>query len=276
MTTWVLVRGWARESGHWGRFPARLARALPADRIVTVDLPGAGQQFEATCPTRVEALVEACRQQLADRRLAPPWRLLGLSLGGMVATAWATARPDEVAACVLVNTSMRPFSPPHRRLRPTRLPRLLRLLAASDPRRAEQVILELTSSAPLQHAPVVDDWLAIRRCRPVRTANALRQLFAAARYRHPGPRPAVPVLVVASAGDGLVDPRCSHDLARRWGVELVCHARAGHDLPLDDGPWLAATVADWSRRIDAAAAGPNCDRSHRGEGRSRPAGPAPR
>jgi len=247
MTTWVLLRGLTREQGHWGRFPAELAAALPGARIAAVDLPGAGALWQQRCPARVPAMVAACRAQLQARGLAPPYRLLGLSLGGMVATAWAQAHPGEVAALVLVNTSLRPFSPPQQRLRWRHWPVLLQLLAPADARRAEATILRLTSHDPARHAAVLDDWVAIRRARPVSAANALRQLVAAARYRHRGPPPAPPVLVVGSRGDDLVDPRCAQALAAAWHCPLAQHADAGHDLPLDDGPWLARVVAAWAR-----------------------------
>jgi predicted alpha/beta hydrolase family esterase len=53
------------------------------------------------------------------------------------------------------------------------------------------------------------------------------------------------VLVLASLGDGLVDPACSWRMAKAWGVELRLHASAGHDLPLDDPEWVARQAADW-------------------------------
>ena len=46
----------------------------------------------------------------------------------MVATEWLHSAPQDIASAVLVNTSMRPFSPMHRRLRPHNLPTLLRLV----------------------------------------------------------------------------------------------------------------------------------------------------
>jgi hypothetical protein len=42
-----------------------------------------------------------------------------------------------------------------------------------------------------------------------------------------------------------VDPDCSREIAHRWGCPLAVHPQAGHDLPLDDGPWVLATVRDW-------------------------------
>lgn len=245
--TWVFLRGLMRDSRHWGDFPQTFRQRFPDARIEAIDFPGNGLLNRAASPLTVEAMADHARAELARRGLEPPYRLLAMSLGAMAATAWADRHPDEIAACVLVNTSLRPFSPPHWRLRPTVWPSLLRLLlGAADPRSIETAILRLTSrTAP---PAVLDDWTAWRRSHPVSRANALRQLAAAARYRAPETAPAVPLLIVSGAADALVDPRCSARLARQWRCETAVHARAGHDLPLDDGPWLADTVRDWLLR----------------------------
>jgi len=52
-------------------------------------------------------------------------------------------------------------------------------------------------------------------------------------------------IVLAGAGDRLVDPRCSLAIARRWHCPLALHPEAGHDLPLDDGAWVAREVRGW-------------------------------
>jgi len=161
-----------------------------------------------------------------------------------------------VERCVLVNTSLRPHGAWHRRLRPAAWPALLRVFAgARDAPRAEQAVLALTSAAPHRHADVLDEWVAIRRRRPISAASTLRQFVAAARCRDAGAPPALPVLVACSEGDRLVDARCSRALAERWNASLVVHPGAGHDLPLDDGPWLAARIAEWAQappRFDGA------------------------
>ena len=77
----------------------------------------------------------------------------------------------------------------------------------------------------------------------------MRQLWAAARYRAPAARPATALLLLASRRDGLVHFGCSEALAAAWGCELRIHPGAGHDLPLDDGPWVVAQVRHW---IDGA------------------------
>lgn len=248
--SWILLRGLTRERAHWGDFPDRLRERLPARRIVALDLPGNGVHHALASPTRIDAMGAWCRAQLRAQGIAPPHALLAMSMGAMVALDWAQRAPSSLAGCVLINTSLRPFSPWHQRLRPQRIGSLLRiaLLAASDVER-ERLILRMTSHHCADAAAVIATWARVRAERPVSRANALRQLWAAARYRAPAATPSVPLLVLASARDALVDVRCSQRLAERWGVPIAIHPSAGHDVPLDDAAWVIDQVARWS--VDA-------------------------
>ena len=252
--TWVLLRGLTREARHWGSFPDLLRSMLPGVRVLTPDLPGNGVRWRERSPARVEDMLEDCRRLLARKEAAPPYYLLGLSLGGMLAAAWCRDHPREVAGAVLLNTSMRPFSPFHRRLRPANYG-LLPLLLAGTPGWRETAILKLTSFKPWRHCKELQQWQAWRRECPVSAANALRQLVAAARFRGPLERAPAPLLVLAGARDRLVDPSCSERLAQAWHAQLAVHPAAGHDLPLDDGPWVAERLREWlaaASRPDAA------------------------
>ena len=244
MSTWVLLRGLTRECRHWGPFPELLRQEFPHARIVVLDLPGNGEFNGAKSPTSVALMASHCRDEMARRGVPPPYRLLAMSMGAMVATAWAQQVPAEIEACVLINTSFGNFSPLHERLRPSAWPTLLRLVLARNTRNREQLVFSLTSR--LAHAPpnLLDEWVAIRDSRPVRVRNACRQLVAAARFRAPPCAP-VPTLLLASAGDGLVNANCSKEIARRWNSAISMQQTAGHDLPLDDGEWVAREVRDW-------------------------------
>lgn len=243
--TWVLLRGLTREAAHWGEFPAALQQALPGAQLHLLDLPGNGVRHRERSPASVEAMVADLRQQLVQRGIRTPVHVLALSLGAMVAAQWAHSAPHEVAGAVLVNTSLRPFSPLHHRLQPPNWPRLLRLtLGRPAPEDAERLIWRMTSQQPAVDEAVLAAWVQARRLHPVRGANALRQLLAAARYRAPAQAPCVPLLLLAGAGDTLVDPRCSSAVAQAWGVPLLTHPWGGHDLPLDDPAWVATQLAD--------------------------------
>lgn len=235
---WVLLRGLAREARHWGDFPRLLSAAFPGADIRTPDLPGNGARCAERTPARVAQIVDSLREPAAPKT----W-LLGLSLGGMVCVDWAARYPAEVAGCVLLNSSMRPFSPFYERLRPACYATVAALLLERDAARRETGILSLTSAgAP---AALAQAWAAYAAERPVARGNVLRQLLAAARFRAPSRPPPVPFLILGAAGDRLVDPRCSRALATAWGMPIAVHPGAGHDLPLDAGPWVIEETKRW-------------------------------
>lgn len=252
MTTWVLLRGLTRETAHWNGFDQQLAAALgPRHRVLTLDLPGNGALYQVRSPASVPAMAAACRAELLRRGHAPPYVLVAMSLGAMVALQWAHDAPRDLAGCVLINTSLRGLSPFWQRLQPRNYPALARLmLPGLTPLQRETGVLHMTSRHAARHAGVPVQWASAARLHPVSRANALRQLLAAARYRAPAQAPAVPALVLASAGDRLVSAQCSQRLAAAWGWPLAMHPDAGHDLPLDAPGWVQQQICHWwdSRR----------------------------
>jgi len=240
---WVFLRGLAREARHWEHFPEDFHAFHPDAEIVALDLPGAGIRHAERAPGSIDELMEACRSQV-DLSAGPVY-LLGLSLGGMACAQWACRHPEEVAGAVLVNTSMRPFNGMHQRLRPRHVPAITRVVIDNDLSRREARILSLTSREGANREELVARWAQFARERPMSRGTMMRQLWAAARYRAPRRAPKVPLLVLASAADRLVDPRCSRAIARAWNAPMAVHPTAGHDLTLDDGPWVAAQVRKW-------------------------------
>jgi len=247
MTTWVFLRGLTREARHWGDFPQRFRAEfggeLAAGDILMPDLPGNGRRCREPSPIQVAEIMEACRRQLREQGRAPPYHLLGLSLGGMVAVAWAVRYPEECRAAVLISTSLRSYSSIFERLRPNAWLIVLRLLFAVGAAR-ERAILELTSARASDLSDVLADWTAWAQECPVSRRNGLNQLLAAACFAAVE-KPAVPLLILAGAADRMVHPRCSQRLARAWGAQFALHPSAGHDLPLDDGDWVAREVRAW-------------------------------
>ena len=246
MTPWILLRGLTRETRHWGTFPQRLSESLGGAQVICVDLPGNGRLNHMQSPLSVEAMADYCHAELACRGIARPCHVLAMSLGAMVAVAWAQRHPEDIAGAILINTSLRPFSPFHQRLRPSNYMRVLYLLAGSvSAEELEAAILGMTTRLVTGQRNVIREWLQWRREHPVSSRNALRQLLAAARYRAPQRSPFARLLLLAGAGDRLVDPRCSQTLASRWQARLVMHPTAGHDLPLDDEAWVLSEIREW-------------------------------
>jgi pimeloyl-ACP methyl ester carboxylesterase len=150
----------------------------------------------------------------------------------------------EMGSWLWIKKSPRRFDPFYRRLKPKAWPALLTLIGV-DAVQQERTILRLTSCRCNAQTDILDDWIKFRRECPVSRRNALLQLLAAAIFRAPSRRPAPPMLVLAGALDGLVDPCCSRHLAAHWKTAFAIHPHAGHDLPLDDPAWVAGQVRDW-------------------------------
>jgi pimeloyl-ACP methyl ester carboxylesterase len=248
--TWIFLRGLTRSSAHWGQFIAEFEAALPA-RVITLDLPGNGSLWQERSEANVAQMAQWCQQEIDRRGIHEPVGVLAMSLGGMVATQWALQQPPAVRELVLINTSMRPFNPFWQRLRPASFFSLLKLsLAGATAQAWEREILRLTT----HHArdDVLNEWCEERVQRPVSGSNAMRQLLAAARYCAPEQGPQVPTLLLAAEHDRLVSATCSKEIAKRWRTALQLHPSAGHDLTLDDGPWVAAAVRRWRENRQAA------------------------
>ena len=248
MTTWVLLRGMMRDTRHWGDFPLKFQKALNAQHVVSLDFLGNGTLHAHKSATSVAEMAIYCHTLLKQQGYTPPYSLLALSLGGMVAVAWSEMYPAELERMVLINTSMAPYNPFYHRLRPNNYPALFRFLLFGTAVQRESLILKLTSTLKNRskdRQAILDRWTDYARQCPVSRANILRQLHAAAGYRVTSSGPSVPVLLLASQQDRLVDVKSSLTLAQRWQCPILLHPSAGHDLPLDDGDWVIQQVREW-------------------------------
>jgi pimeloyl-ACP methyl ester carboxylesterase len=246
VSTWILLRGLTREARHWGALPDTLRDVVNARRLLLIDLPGNGEFTDLRSPDSVAGMVDFVRARAQEAGVLGQCNVLAMSLGGMVATRWAQQHPGDIERLVLINTSMRPFSRIDQRLRPSAWPALVGVASHwSNPPRAERVIHRLTcNKTDTQHADLAA-WSEIRASAPVSRGNALRQLWAAARFSAAANRPACPLLVLSSRADRLVNPICSARLARAWRAAFRVHPWAGHDLPHDDPAWTAEQVRAW-------------------------------
>ncbi|WGS52514.1 alpha/beta hydrolase [Paraburkholderia sp. D15] len=252
MSTWILLRGLTRETRHWGALTDALRDVAGIEHLLPIDLPGNGEFSTVRAPANVAEMVDFVRLAALQSGVPGPYCVLAMSLGGMAATHWAQRHPAEIERLVLINTSMRPFSRVTERLRPSAWPTLLDVAAHwRDARRAEAGIHRVTCNRKETLDADLDAWSEIRRSRPVGRANALRQLWAAARFTADAAKPQCPLLILSSRGDELVDPSCSSRLAAAWHAPRREHPWAGHDLPHDDPAWTAEQIRAWLAHYDA-------------------------
>lgn len=235
----LLIRGLTREQRHWGDFRLQLAAQLP-NPVLSYDFAGCGELYQQASPCKVSALRQSIRQQLQrSSAFHGKVHLVAISLGGMLASDWASVYPHEVASMLLINSSAKPLSPFYKRLNWRNYPALLMAMLASTANR-EKLILQLTTASP-QPPQVLHNWQQWQQQRPVSAKNALRQLWAASRFTVAA-APRCKTLLISSAGDRLVSPDCTAALAEHWQVKHIRHAWGGHDLPLDDSHWLSAQI----------------------------------
>lgn len=253
----VLIRGLAREARHWGKFTDDLKAAYLENgidaRIETIDLPGCGRHSEMQATLTIDQTADFAREKFkeilvreAEQGLKPAEhrRLVSISLGGMVAASWLARYPTDFHSGVLINSSFRGISKVYERLEWKSWWRIPFVLKNRDAKVREARILDWVSNDQTKRSEALPFWVSIQESRPVSSLNLGIQLAAAARYSAPA-KIGVPLFVLSSRMDRMVNSRCSEDLAKTYGAELETHPTAGHDLPLDAGPWTADKIANW-------------------------------
>lgn len=247
--TWVFMRGWGRESGHWSGFVDRFKACFPEDHVMTVDHAGLGRQRERAVPTSVPAMVETVRIQVP--RLGTQYILFGHSLGGMVALDWMARHAPEVAGAVLINTSTRDTSSWRERLALSSLNRMAKIMMEPSEREREERIMKLVTRKPEAHLEQLGEWVKIARERPPSRLTMARQLWAASRFSlNDFPKDHAPILCLGSLGDELVDPACTDRLAQRLHADLSLHPWAGHEITLDDPDWVLERIMKWRKALN--------------------------
>lgn len=248
MQRWILLRGLTREAAHWQGFDVALGRALPDVHIETHDLPGTGTQWNRPSPATMGVITDDVRKRVREGGDAPVV-LVAISLGGMVAIDWIARASNEVAAAVIISSSLGRFSLPHRRLRPSAWAALLRAAISRDITTRESAVLSVTSNLRSSDPAVLRDWVEVQRIRPVTRTTALRQSVAATLFRGPAILPTRPLLLLASRADRLVHPSCTQALVDAYGGDVRWHEHAGHDVPLDDPAWVVGQILAWRGRV---------------------------
>jgi pimeloyl-ACP methyl ester carboxylesterase len=243
---WILLRGLARESRHWGDFVPLLQSAFPEARITLLDLPGTGCFYQQTSPSSIKAITDSIRRHaLNNGLLQQPVTILALSLGAMVAWEWMRRYPEDICGAALMNTSFADVSPFYQRLRWQSYRSFIALAMTRNLHKRESGILQLTSNRRTQRKQITNAWEKIQTERPINLKNSVRQMIAAASYRPGDIKPRQPVLLLNGLGDRLVAPACSESIHKKWQLELRRHLWAGHDLTLDDGAWVVSQLKDW-------------------------------
>ena len=251
-THFVLLRGLARESRHWGDFVEKLEREAGSEiRVDAIDLPGTGKFSEMKSPLTISQMAEFARSKFLEIRenarragVQPTNQcfLVAVSLGGMVAAKWLERWPNDFKGVILINSSFRGLSPVYKRLKPMALTSLARTIGSPSAFDQELHVLKLVSNRAEIYEATAKEWATLAHERPVSLENFARQLLAASLFTSPLKQLPIPGLVLNSRMDRMVDPSCSRAIAEKWNLPLIEHPTAGHDLPLDDADWTIKQI----------------------------------
>lgn len=244
----ILMIGLTKESGHWNHaFIAYIKKLYQTDDLVMIDIPGTGYYRNEKTPFRIPNIIRKTRERYFPQlNMEKERMLISISLGSMLATEWARQYPDDFQALVIINSSYRRFNRLIHRVQPKAMVSFVKIFLTRNPIRKEENILNLCSNNSSVREHVLPDWLAINRARPVMKRNMLRQTIAGAIYK-PRRKPKTRLLIIASRHDRLANYRCSIEINRRWGGDLLIirDPAIGHGIHIDAPELLAEVIHTW-------------------------------
>jgi hypothetical protein len=118
---------------------------------------------------------------------------------------------------------------------------IFKAATASSLEDKEMAVLRMVSNRA-DTEKIALEWAQLARRHPVSPKNFVKQLFAAATYELPEEKPQMPILVLTTDGDHMVNPDCSRQLAAKWNVPIETHPSGGHELCLDNPEWVIENV----------------------------------
>ena len=245
----VLLPSLGTTTELWDRVVAALRPALPAVRILRVDLPGHGTSPAARDPFTIAELAEGVLR-VVDEVGGGRFHVAGDSLGGTVALELAVAASARVASLTMVASGARIGTADGwaERAASVRASGTASLVGGSAQRWFAPGYLEREPDGPggraLRLLVDVDDESYARCCEEL---GAFDRTVEAARLT-------VPVLLVAGRHDGVTTTEAMRALAAEVpGGRFVELAGSAHLPPLDQPAEVAALIAEHVRSTDAAA-----------------------
>lgn len=238
----LLLRGLGREAGHWGEFYELLNKSNTFERVIALDLPGTGSEWQRNGLWRMDAIVEDLRSRI---ELEQPTVVCAISFGAMVAMRWTELYSEDFAAAVLINTSDARLSKPWQRLKPKALKEFMLIAKEKNTESKERRVLALTSYKTTdENSEIVSEWIDIAKERPVKLRTLLSQFSVAGKFKAPKEMN-IPSLFFVSEADQIVHADCGRRLAEEYHSSVVVHPTAGHDMPLDDPKLVVENMTEF-------------------------------
>jgi pimeloyl-[acyl-carrier protein] methyl ester esterase len=240
---WIFLRGLARETRHWGKFPEMFQQSFPGTFTQVLEIPGVGKKYREKPPIVLDRYADLLREeflQLKQERTGD-WGILAISMGSMIAMLWANRYPHDFTSGIFINSSAGNLSSIKERFSVEAMKMVGNLFFKEDYEQREKAILELTTHRKSITGELIKEYSNYSRQFPIKRAYFLRQIYAASRFKVPSKLPFDPILLNGQY-DSLASPVCSEILANHFQVPFYRDTESGHDLPLDHPEWIIDTI----------------------------------
>ena len=235
----VFIHGFPLSRGAWSR---QLDTFTPTNRVIAQDLRGFGESGASSGPVFMSRYAEDIRALLVHLGTGPVI-LVGHSMGGYVALAFAKAFPDLLRGLVLVGTKAGGDAPEVAAAR----------RATAQKVRTEGIASVVESMAPKMLAATNTDAgmaLAVRSLmQPASQEGVIGALLGMAERPDAGDWAGeirVPTLVVAGADDILILPSESQSLAKAIpDAQLTLIPGAGHLVAFEQPDAFNEALSAW-------------------------------
>ena len=240
----VLLHGYPLDSRMW----ANETHSLNARwRVIAPDLRGFGKS-PSIVPFTIEQLADDVHALLAKLR-ALPCVLVGFSMGGYVALAFAKKYPTDLRALILVDTRAEADTTEGKAARDKAI-ELARQGGAKAI--ADQMLPKLLVPDDQRRGPKVTEMVRgmIESQPPLTIEHALRAMRDREDYTSMLPSIAVPTLILVGANDPLTPPPMSRAMHERIPrSQLVEIPDAAHLAPLENPDAVGRAVQDFLRSL---------------------------
>ncbi|RPH58985.1 MAG: alpha/beta fold hydrolase [Chloroflexi bacterium] len=245
----VLISGLGYPAWEWHKMAPHLAEKF---QVITFDNRGVGQSDKPAGPYTASMLA-ADVAGLLDAFGVEKAVILGHSMGGFIAQAFALEYPQRISKLILCSTN---FGGPHH------VPITAEAMAVlsdvtSDPvtRFKNGLVVSTAPGFAEAHPEIIQEWLEWRLANPVDVASYQSQmaiglglLAEAASFEHKLPQISVPTLILFGAHDKVVPPANADLMASKiQGSQVVILPGAGHFFPIEVPAQAAEAVIQFAK-----------------------------
>ncbi|GAB4401172.1 MAG: 3-oxoadipate enol-lactonase [Anaerolineales bacterium] len=243
----VLIAGLGYPLWQWHKMIPLLARHF---RVIAFDNRGVGQSDKPAGAYTAQMLA-ADTLGLLDALNIETASLMGHSMGGFVAQAFALAYPQRLEKLILCSTNF--GGPNHVPITPEAMAVLSDV--TSDPRTRFVNGLKVSTAPGFaeNNLAMIDEWLAWRVANPIEPAAYQAQMMVglgllseAAAFENKLPQVTAPTLILFGAHDKVVPPANAPLLAAKLAnSRTVILPDAGHFFPIETPEAAAQAVIDF-------------------------------